>query len=521
MAERVEPVFLWVEEPKGEFFVTERTKRKIRPRKKEFSGWGSKPLIEFLESIGKETSKALSQRDVTSMIDHYVHENNLIHPLKKKRILCDVRLHSLFGRKSVSRLKIYELLERHFTENQEESEGEEKSNSELKEDTFTNCKQQNTSSSDRKSYHKKKAAEVPKSSFASIISENIKLIYLKRSLIQDLLKDPETFDSKLLGSFVRIKSDPYDYFQRNSHQLQLVTGVKRASEAGDSSSDMLLEVSNMTNAISLSALSDDNFSQEECKDLYQRMKEGLLKQPTVGQLEQKAQVLHEDITKHWIVRELEVLKNLIDQANEKGWRKYLERRKLLETPAEQSRLLLKIPKVIAEEAKQEAPVEDTCHLVTGANDDPSKSIVRESPCNLPSDEAMKTRVSIELDVTVAEPIPIQAERNGHLQSSNPNEENLQQTAIKKIEQAQVIELSDDDGEDENPSSRSQIPHILPEQIVWHYVDPQGETQGPFSLIQLKRWSPYYFPPDFKVWKTGQSQDKEALLTDVLEKMLPN
>jgi len=45
--------------------------------------------------------------------------------------------------------------------------------------------------------------ELP-SGFAAIISSNIKLVCLRMSLIEELLKQPETFDGKVLGSFVRI-----------------------------------------------------------------------------------------------------------------------------------------------------------------------------------------------------------------------------------------------------------------------------------------------------------------------------
>nr|XP_023928281.1 uncharacterized protein At5g08430-like [Quercus suber] len=79
---------------------------------------------------------------------------------------------------------------------------------------------------------------------------------------------------------------------------------------------------------------------------------GLLKKPTVVELEQKARSLHEDITKHWIEMELVKLQKCIDRANEKGWRaelfQYLDKIELLKKPSEQERLLKQEPKVIAE-----------------------------------------------------------------------------------------------------------------------------------------------------------------------------
>ncbi|MFS8007953.1 putative Plus-3 domain, Plus3-like superfamily protein [Helianthus anomalus] len=54
----------------------------------------------------------------------------------------------------------------------------------------------------------------------------------------------------------------------------------------------------MIKDIPIRMLSDDDFSKEEIEDLSQRVKDGLLKRPTVVEVEQKAQILHEDITKH-------------------------------------------------------------------------------------------------------------------------------------------------------------------------------------------------------------------------------
>ncbi|KAK1388361.1 hypothetical protein POM88_016539 [Heracleum sosnowskyi] len=65
---------------------------------------------------------------------------------------------------------------------------------------------------------------------------------------------------------------------------------------------------------------------------------------------------------HGITKELSLLQNLIDRANEKGWRRelyeYLERKELLKKPDEQERLLLEVPNVIAEELEPEAIVQE-------------------------------------------------------------------------------------------------------------------------------------------------------------------
>ncbi|KAF5949235.1 hypothetical protein HYC85_015192 [Camellia sinensis] len=113
-----------MEESQELLSVPMKLKRKVRPKKMDFVGSGSKLLIEFLESIGKDTSKQISQYEVAAIINDYVNKNNLIHPQKNKRIMYDERLHYLFGRKSVARIKIYDLLETHFFENQDGSEDE-------------------------------------------------------------------------------------------------------------------------------------------------------------------------------------------------------------------------------------------------------------------------------------------------------------------------------------------------------------------------------------------------------------
>ncbi|VVA24380.1 PREDICTED: At5g08430 [Prunus dulcis] len=340
-------------------------KRKVKAKKIEFIGWGSKSLLSFLTSIGKDTSKELSQNEVTTVVTNYCKENNLFDTQKRKKVIFDAMLQSLLGKKSTSVNRIYNLLTAHFCDNLELTEDDETgSSSEDKDQNFmVTCKRQNKLISDGQPQKKKVVPNVRKSCFASVIAENIKLLYLKRSLVEKLLKPPETFDEKVVGSFVRVKSDPNDYSQKNSHQLLQVKGIKKTSRTGVMNTEVFLQFSNMSKDVPIGKLSDDDFCQEECEDLHQRVKDGLLRRPTVAELELKARRLHEDIMKHWIGRELSLLQKRIDQANEKGWRRelaqYMDKKLLLEMPSEQSRLLNEVPEVIADIENFEPTLENS------------------------------------------------------------------------------------------------------------------------------------------------------------------
>lgn len=594
MDDYLEPApFFWIEEGGKGQASTPRTRKKIK-RKKEYVSWGSRELIDFLKSIGKDTAKALSQYEVTNVINQYVNVNKLVHPNNKRRVLCDEKLYSLFEKKTIFRNKIHDLLESHLAENQEDSDDDQfGSSDENDENGFSVSKKQKILSFDKITQPKKKAPEVSKSCLAAINSDNIKLLYLRRSLVQELLNNSETFESKVVGSFVRVKSDPHDIFQKNSHQLQLVTGVMKVASADDTKCSMLLQVSDMTDDLSISELSDENFTEEEIEDLHKRFKDGFLKQPTVGDLEQKVVVLHEDVTKHWLARELVLIKNLIDRANEKGWRhrvrEYLDRRKLLQSPDEQSRLFSEIPKVMAEEVKPEsfsdsAPddspkaadwdwgpfdVPSTKGLLTNSevlSKQDGQEVAGEAATVVASESCTRSNgdahpfspeernqrgidplaavynghaQSLELKSETPKADAIRVESNGHTKSllpnhsDVPNQETRQQSnghlqlpSLKESVKTQpvVIDLSDDDDDEEQVAPRGATHILIPhtEQLVWHYLDPLGRVQGPFSLMSLKRWSDAnYFQPDFRVWSTGQGPEQAVLLSLILQHIFPN
>eukprot|EP01018_Ginkgo_biloba_P039396 Gb_13136 [translate_table: standard] len=64
------------------------------------------------------------------------------------------------------------------------------------------------------------------------------------------------------------------------------------------------------------------------------------------------------------------------------------------------------------------------------------------------------------------------------------------------------------------------PHVMENasetEKIWHYQDPQGMIQGPFSMLQLRKWNTTgFFPLDLRIWKTHEAQEDSILLTDAV------
>ncbi|KAF5192199.1 hypothetical protein FRX31_018222, partial [Thalictrum thalictroides] len=104
------------------------------------------------------------------------------------------------------------------------------------------------------------------------------------------------------------------------------------------------------------------------------------------------------------------------------------------------------------------------------------------------------------------PIRVKAESSTEIQVV-VNEAN-QGTLNRESFNSELIDLDDDD--DENPYSQ-----------IWHYTDPMGETRGPFSMSELRRWwDNEFFNSEFKVWKAGQSKVEAIFLKDALSQIFP-
>ncbi|KAK2365242.1 zinc finger CCCH domain-containing protein [Trifolium repens] len=309
---------------KGKDFELHKSMHKPKKRKQyssmEFDGWASRPLASFLASIGRYQTEPMMRCDVKSLIFEYIEEKNLYDPKDKKKFIADDKLFPIFEKKVMSKYQIYSRLEFHITEKSDDSFGKENHgqnkncSTENKHIDDETCMENKLSRLIEKPLLKKGDICIKPGCFASINANNIKLIYLKQSLVFDLSKQPESFVSKVVGTFVRARVDSNDHKLRNSYHLLRVTGV----EHDEMSNGILLEVSFMPKAIPISELSDEDFTQQECEDLQQKVNTGLIPKLTVGDLQEKATTLHEDITKHWIAKRIAYLQIQIERANLRG-----------------------------------------------------------------------------------------------------------------------------------------------------------------------------------------------------------
>ncbi|XWS40421.1 hypothetical protein CRYUN_Cryun18bG0139600 [Craigia yunnanensis] len=457
------------------------TKRKGKPKKKEFLGWASKQLIEFLMSIGKNVMQELTQYDVATIVTEYCKEHKLFHPEKKKKVICDERLQSFLGRKSVNRNGIYKLLTVHFAENMEQSEDSVGFSSNEDDDNVSvPCKRQRKSSPDRKFEEKEIALNPRQGYLAAIVSGNIKLVYLKRSLVQELAKQLDTFYGKMIGSFVRVKSDPNDYFQKNSHMLVQVKD------------DDFTEVIMM--------LIFDDFTDEEIEDLNWRMRTRVLERPTATPSEQ-SRLIH-DIP--------EVVADVAEP----------------EPASEDSPREDKNDGMDAAEGKQQ----DMKAFISGDHCYHSKFI----STRVEGDETERNQFFQEVKQScpgtfVPQLLPPQSTAGQTIsvyqekQHSDAGGEKRNQPVdvgehVKVENQVEVIELSDDEIQDARVAVCQQTFEDR-DCSIWYCIGPRGNIKGPYSMKVLKEWiESSCGQSQFKVLKSGQRPEKAILLTDAIRKI---
>ncbi|VFQ67838.1 unnamed protein product [Cuscuta campestris] len=293
------------------------------------TAWASKELIEFVKHMRNGDTSVVPQFEVQTLLLEYIQRNKLRTPNKKSQITCDSRLQSLFGKPRVMHFEMLKLLESHF-HIKEDSHTDDAHGTVVDTEIEADENQDTPVREVKDRKHKRKKGNIrgPQSNlddYAAIDMHNIGLIYGRRKLMEDLLEDVENFQDKIVGTFVRIRISGNNQKQ-DMYRLVQVIGLSKTSDpykVGKRTTDILLEILNLnkTEVISIDTISNQDFTEDECKRLRQSMKCGLINRPKVGVILDKALELHEARVNDWLESEILRITNLRDRASEKGRRK--------------------------------------------------------------------------------------------------------------------------------------------------------------------------------------------------------
>ncbi|KAL1354899.1 hypothetical protein AAHE18_05G076800 [Arachis hypogaea] len=506
----------------------------------ECSNWASKELLEFVAHMKSGDTSRLSQFDVQGLLLEYVKKNNLRDPQQKCQIVCDHRLLKLFGRARVGHIEMLKLLEPHFltkengpaedtlragVTNTVASEGEAKDN----------CNKQLMLVDDKEcKTDKKDDVHLPQNNpdvYAAINAHNINLIYLRRSLLENLTEDAESVRDKVVGSFVRIRITSSDKKQE-MYRLVQVVGTSKAAEPykiGTRTTDMMLEILNLNRkeAISIDEISNQEFSEDECKRLRQSIKYGLSNRLTVGEIMDKALTFQAMRVNDLLEAEILRLTHLRDRASEKGHRKELrecvEKLQLLNTPEERQRRMREIPEVHSD---------PNLDLMFESDEDAGESDERKQDGNIWSKYPGFDRKEKEPTLPKSCDSVLNDDGCRTQDFSAAAREQNGNACVTKSQIKPNETVFDDDPNvvvKSEPSGVALDISLSPQSVgveqsfndfvndkSWHYQDPTGKVQGPFSMLQLFKWNASGgFPPNLRIWRINEKQDSSILLTDAL------
>lgn len=524
---------------------TRRTRRQTKKQKSDAisdsTEWVSKELLEFITHMKNGDSSVISQYEIQDLLLEYIKRNKLRDPNKKSQIICDTRLETLFGKPRVAHIEMLKLLESHFL-TKEDSQVDDIQGSVVDDDESYETVGKDQKDKKRKGKKKgdKRAPQSNRDDYATIDIHNISLIYLKRKLVEDLLDDMETFREKIVGTFVRIRISGANQKQ-DIYRLVQVTGTSESAQytLGKRTTCTMLEILNLdkTEIISIDTISNQEFTEEECKRLRQSIKCGLINRLTVGDILDKAMELQEARVNDWLETEAVRLGHLRDRASDLGRFKDLkecvEKLNLLKEPEERSRRLEEFPLV---------------------HDDPTMDPKYESEEDTNSDdkrqELYKRSDSFRFNKRGRDQFSPRGDYSsnskeswsGTPRGSGKNYEFTRNLSNKNFSIKTEDATSSFDMHNEYPREQERAPYVQqpiksekPNLVIetpvsgesgpkgnesekmWHYKDPAGKIQGPFSMGQLRKWSKNgYFPAQLKIWRKSEKEDDGILLNDALE-----
>ncbi|TKW16723.1 hypothetical protein SEVIR_5G318100v4 [Setaria viridis] len=534
----------------------------------EEASWASEELLNFVAHMRNGDKSVISQFDVQPLLLDYIKRNNLRDPRRKSQIICDSLLQSLFGKKRVGHFEMLKLLESHFPMSEVSPSADENHGGVVDPDPSQDADGNSEASVVMSSEKRRKSRKYDQrrqpnlDDYAAIDNHNIGLMYLRRNLMEELIGDVDTFDEKVVGSFVRIRI-PGTGQRQDIYRLVQIVGTGRAAEkykSGKKTTDITLEILNLDKreAVTIDIISNQEFTEEECKRLRQSIKYGFIPRLTVGEVQEKARVLQTLKVNDWIESEKMRLGHLRDRASDMGHRKELrecvEKLKLLSTPEERARRLNEEPEIHADPAmdpdyespeEQEQETERSSfnksrgsflrkdgNLVSPVKGDGRNPLQRDSKTNWESNRNTWAESSPHMQSPLSRRSTFSSPGDSAGYTSKSESPNIGAQTVKLEGTTRSASqgpsgvssgiLAANVGSGAKAASQSAINES---EKIWQYMDPSNKIQGPFSIVQLRKWnSNGYFPPSLKIWKASEKQDDSILLTDALagkfEKDLP-
>ncbi|GLT30650.1 hypothetical protein SLA2020_054410 [Shorea laevis] len=265
--------------------------------------WASQELLDVVMHMKNGDKSVLSRIELNQLILDYIKKHELHDRRNKSYVICDLSLKTLFGKPRVGHIEMLNLLDPHIFFTKEDSQMDDLQGTVVDDesnqlDADWNSEAMVKASKDKKRKTRKKGNRAPQSNlddYAAIDMHNINLLYLRRNLVEDLLEDTEAFREKVVSAFVRIRISGAGQKQA-LYRLAQVVGIGKAAEpyrVGKKTTDFLLEILNLNKSevISIDIISNQEFTEDECKRLRQSIKCGLIDRLSVGDVQEKAMTL--------------------------------------------------------------------------------------------------------------------------------------------------------------------------------------------------------------------------------------
>ncbi|OWM88892.1 hypothetical protein CDL15_Pgr020846 [Punica granatum] len=478
----------------------------------ERTGWASKELLEFVGYMKEGDTSALSRFEVQALLLEYVNRNNLRDPNQKWQISCDMRLVKLFGKASVDHFEMLKLLDSHFhvKENLQldgtaQGTGIDAVGGQM--DIDLNKDEQPVVDNDKKIENSGKSDEkdvhVDQDDFEGMDYQRIRSIYLRRNLIENLIDDLEQFQRKVVGSIVRIRVSGKDEKQE-MHRLVQVVGTSKTSELykfGDRSTNVKLEILNFDRkeVISIDEITDHDFSEEECRQFTQSIRCGQVKGFRKGENQQKAlSVKAEQVIDCEFWMDSIVWWDLLGKYP--SW--HFGKVPLLPLYIHFNSQITQIPAALAKFG----------HPSSGPGTIFKPGLSQRGRSGL---AGHVWESSYQLPVIVNKTSPDQGIEVSGINSWNTakNHADAISSVTREALSGAASEISP------SPLSTGTEQSVNDDETykMWHYQDSNGKIQGPFTMVQMRKWRTVgQFPHDQRIWRNDEKQEDSILLTDALD-----